>query len=136
MNNLFDKIYKQILLEARLMDQKWVQMNTFSNVEKFYSKEHVDLRIEQRYSDKEIDALQVEILLNRFIRMALRDGIWSKIQKEFQGFTFHATKRNIWISGQLQADSEDGVRRIYIATLLPPDDPQPYKGDYRLDLNA
>ena len=71
-------------------------------------------------------------IIFKFIELDL----WSKCLKKDpyqRGFTVHLTISNMWLSGMIQNDIEDGEKRIYFSTFLP-EEPTFNKHDFKLDL--
>ena len=66
----------------------------------------------------------------------IEKDLWSKCSKKDpyqRGFTIYLTISNMWLSGILQNDLEDGKKCIYFSTFLP-EEPTFNKYDIKLNL--
>lgn len=129
--NDFLNIYLSIINEGVFSNKKWCYIDTYNGVEKFYSKKHVEQRLIERYSGREW--LFINYLVNLMIDKALSENGWKTKKSGIKNFIFHAIDSNIWIAGILQNDG--GVKRLYIATVLPKD-PVYNKGFYFIELDV
>ena len=134
--NKFDQIYQSIISETKFGSKKWIEKGTIKEIPVFENYLHLKDRLKERYKI-EFDIwvpwnfIKLQIT-NKFIELDL----WSKCSKKDpyqRGFTIHLTISNMWLSGIIQNDIEDGEKRIYFSTFLP-EEPTFNKYDIKLDL--
>ena len=135
--NKFDQVYQSIISEAKFEDKKWIEKETINDIQVFENYLHLKNRLKERYKiNFEIWATWNFIktqITNKFIELDL----WTKCSKKDpyqRGFTLHLTFSNMWLSGILQNDLEDGKKRIYFSTFLP-EKPKFNKYDIKLDID-
>ena len=134
--NKFDQVYQSIISEAKFEDKKWIEKETINDIQVFENYLHLKNRLKERYKiNFEIWAIWNFIktqITNKFIELDL----WAKCSKKDpyqRGFTLHLTFSNMWLSGIIQNDLEDGKKRIYFSTFLP-EKPKFNKYDIKLNL--
>ena len=134
--NKFDQVYQSIISEAKFGDKKWIEKETINDIQVFENYLHLKNRLKERYKiNFEILATWNFIktqITNKFIELDL----WAKCSKKDlyqRRFTLHLTFSNMWLSGILQNDLEDGKKRIYFSTFLP-EKPKFNKYDIKLDI--
>ena len=134
--NKFDKVYQSIISEAKFEDKKWIEKETIKDIQVFENHLHLKNRLKERYkinfeSWATWNFIKTQIT-NKFIELDL----WAKCSKKDpyqRGFTLHLTTSNIWLSGIIQNDREDGKKRIYFSTFLPKK-PKLNEHDIKLDI--
>ena len=132
----FDQVYQSIILEAKFGNKKWVEKELIKDIQIFENYSHLKDRLKERYIvDFDIWApwnfIKTQIV-NKFLELDL----WTKCSKKDpyqKGFTIHLTISNMWLSGIIQNDIEDKVKRIYFSTFLP-EEPSFNKHDIKIDL--
>ena len=120
----FTNTYLDIINEAKLKNKKWKRRTTFNDIEVFENQPHLKERLFKRYGIDEEKWIYWFIIKTQIIKYLIKDNAWLKCSKKTsyqKGFTVHLTISNMWLSGILQNDIEDGGQRIYFSTFLPED---------------
>jgi hypothetical protein len=134
--NKFDSLYCSIISEALFTNKKWIKKESIKDIQIFENFLHLQERLKERYK-VELSTWRRWLILktqitNKFIELDL----WSKCSKKDpyqRGFTIYLTISNMWLSGIIQNDIEDGEKRIYFSTFLP-EEPTFNKYDIKLDI--
>ena len=135
MKKLID-IYSQIITESEFKNKKWVETGKFLQIIIKENKFHLAERLKTRYQinfESWVDWIFIKKLIIKYL---IDKNIWIKCSKKNpyqKGFTVHLTVSNMWLSGILQNDLEDGEKRIYFSTFLP-EEPHFNPADYYFEL--
>ena len=130
------KVYEKLISESAFKNKKWHFDKTLKDIQIFENYTHLRERLKIRYSKDISDWIYWSILKTQIINKFLELGSWSKCSKKNpyqRGFTISLTFSKIWLSGILQNDLEDKVKRIYFSTFLP-EKPTFNKNDIYLEL--
>ena len=136
MSDTFTDIYFQIINESHFKNKKWLKTENISSIQIFENYDHLEERLFERYSLHIKEWLYWLIIKTQITNKFIELDLWSKCSKKDpyqRGFTVHLTISNMWLSGILQNDIEDGEKRIYFSTFLP-EEPAFNKHDIKLDL--
>lgn len=118
----FIKAYDQIIFETKFKNKKWISSGSLKDVEIFENDVHLKTRLKTRYSKDLSDWIYWTVVKSQIINYFVENNFWSKCSKKNpyqKGFTIHLTISNMWLSGTIQNDIEDGEKRIYFSTFLP-----------------
>lgn len=136
MSDTFTDIYFQIINESQFKNKKWLKTEIISSIQIFENYDHLEERLFERYHLHIKEWLYWLIIKTQITNKFIELNLWSKCSKKDpyqRGFTVHLTISNMWLSGILQNDIEDGEKRIYFSTFLP-EEPSFNKYDIKLDL--
>ena len=136
--NNFNKVYLNILNEAKLKSKKWKYFNIFKDVEEYINEKHIIKRYSNRYGEISEDLNEIKIIFHSIIdEFLVRNSFIKEIKRKdhLQGFTVHLLKSDIWISGMIQNDIDESKYRVYLSTFLPPEDTTFNRYDIRFDLD-
>ena len=120
--NKFEQKYLSILNEAKFKSNKWIKSKNFKNIEVFENFKHLSNRLKTRYKVEFDNWLAWNFISSQIINYFLENESWlnCSTKNPYQrGFTVHLSVSNMWLSGELQNDLEDNVKRIYFSTFLP-----------------
>ena len=134
--NKFNRIYQSIISEAKFEDKKWIEKETIKDIQVFESYLHLKNRLKERYKIEFVDWASWNFIKTQITNKFIELDLWSKCSKKDpyqRGFTIHLTTSNMWLSGIIQNDLEDGKKRIYFSTFLP-EKPKFNKYDIKLDI--
>ena len=133
-----EKIYLDLILEAQYDNYKWQRYGKYQGFEIYYNIKHIKDRINERY---DISLGSFRNIVNKFIKVILKDKILEAIKSNELSFTIHALRTNVWFSGRFKRNNNEW--RVYISTLLPNKDKEGNKitptyspNDYRKDIEA
>lgn len=132
----FDQIYQSIISEAKFGSKKWKEKEPIKEIQVFENYRHLKDRLKERYKIEFDDWIMWNLFKHNIIFKFIELDLWSKCLKKDpyqRGFTVHLTISNMWLSGMIQNDIEDGEKRIYFSTFLP-EEPTFNKHDLKLDL--
>ena len=133
----FDQVYQSIIYEAKFESKKWIEKEIIDDIQVFENYLHLKNRLKERYEIEIEDWFMWSLIKHTIIFKFIELDLWSKCSKKDpyqQGFTIHLTTSNMWISGIIQNDLEDGKKRIYFSTFLP-EKPKFNKYDIKLDIH-
>lgn len=133
----FDQVYQLIISEAKFESKKWIEKETIKDVQVFENYLHLKNRLKERYKIEIYDWFMWNLIKRTIISKFIELNSWAKCSKKDpyqQGFTIHLTTSNMWLSGIIQNDLEDGKKRIYFSTFLP-EKPKFNKYDIKLDIH-
>jgi hypothetical protein len=136
MSDTFTDIYFQIINESQFKNKKWLKTENISSIQIFENYDHLEERLFERYSLRIKEWLYWLIIKTQITNKFIELDLWSKCSKKDpyqRGFTIHLTISNMWLSGIIQNDIEDGEKRIYFSTFLP-EEPTFNKHDFKIDL--
>ncbi len=136
--NNFNKVYLNIINEAKFKSKKWKYFDTFKDVEEYIKEKHVIERYPKRYKERLGKFLEISFILNKLVdEFLVRNLFIEEIKRKdhLQGFTVHLLKSDIWISGMIQNDIDESKYRVYLSTFLPPEDTKFNRYDIRFDLD-
>ena len=134
--NKFNRIYQSIISEAKFEDKKWIKKETIKDIQVFESYLHLKNRLKERYKIEFDDWASWNFIKTQITNKFIELDLWTKCSKKDpyqRGFTIHLTTSNMWLSGIIQNDLEDGKKRIYFSTFLP-EKPKFNKYDIKLDI--
>ena len=134
--NKFNRIYQSIISEAKFEDKKWIEKEIIKDIQVFESYLHLKNRLKERYIIEFDDWASWNFIKTQITNKFIELDLWAKCSKKDpyqRGFTLHLTTSNIWLSGIIQNDREDGKKRIYFSTFLP-EKPKFNKYDIKLDI--
>ena len=134
--NKFNRIYQSIISEAKFEDKKWIEKETIKDIQVFESYLHLKNRLKERYKIEFDDWASWNFIKTQITNKFIELDLWTKCSKKDpyqRGFTVHLTTSNMWLSGIIQNDLEDGKKRIYFSTFLP-EKPKFNKYDIKLDI--
>ena len=134
--NKFDSLYCSIISEAQFTNKKWIRKESINEIKVFENFIHLQERLKERYKVDLSTWRRWLIIKTQITNKFIELDLWSKCSKKDsyqQGFTIHLTFSNMWLSGILQNDLEDGKKRIYFSTFLP-EKPKFNKYDIKLDI--
>ena len=117
-------------MKQNFLGIKWKYDITINEVEIYENYEHLKERLKSRYDYELSTWIYWNVIKNQIILNFLENNYWSKCsskQPYQKMFTVHLTESNIWISGTIQNDLEDKVKRIYFSTFLPKE-PKKFEG--------
>lgn len=132
----FLTIYNKIISESKFKSKKWIYTGTSKDVAIFENVEHLSDRLKLRYDIEYKEWAKWTLIKKIIIASYIEKDLWSKCSKKDpyqRGFTIYLTISNMWLSGILQNDLEDGKKRIYFSTFLPKE-PTFNKYDIKLNL--
>ena len=122
MSDTFTDIYFQIINESHFKNKKWLKTENISSIQIFENYDHLEERLFERYHLNIKKWLYWLIIKTQITNKFIELDLWSKCSKKDpyqRGFTIHLTTSNMWLSGIIQNDLEDGKKRIYFSTFLP-----------------
>lgn len=134
--NKFDSLYCSIISEAQFTNKKWIRKESINEIKVFENFIHLQERLKERYKVDLSTWYRWLIIKTQITNKFIELDLWSKCSKKDpyqRGFTIHLTTSNMWLSGTLQNDLEDGKKRIYFSTFLP-EKPKFNKYDIKLDI--
>ena len=134
--NKFDSLYCSIISEAQFTNKKWIRKESINEIKVFENFIHLQERLKERYKVDLSTWRRWLIIKTQIINKLIKLNSWAKCSKKDsyqRGFTIHLTTSNMWLSGILQNDLEDGKKRIYFSTFLP-EKPKFNKYDIKLDI--
>ena len=134
--NKFDQVYQSIISEAKFEDKKWIEKETIKDIQVFENYLHLKNRLKERYKIEFDDWASWNFIKTQITNKFIELDLWTKCSKKDpyqRGFTIHLTTSNMWLSGIIQNDLEDGKKRIYFSTFLP-EKPKFNKYDIKLDI--
>lgn len=134
--NKFDQVYQSIISEAKFEDKKWIEKETIKDIQIFENYLHLKNRLKERYKIEFDDWASWNFIKTQITNKFIELDLWTKCSKKDpyqRGFTIHLTTSNMWLSGIIQNDLEDGKKRIYFSTFLP-EKPKFNKYDIKLDI--
>ena len=134
--NKFDSLYCSIISEAQFTNKKWIRKESINEIKVFENFIHLQERLKERYKVDLSTWRRWLIIKTQIINKFIELDSWAKCSKKDpyqRGFTIHLTTSNMWLSGTLQNDLEDGKKRIYFSTFLP-EKPKFNKYDIKLDI--
>ena len=134
--NKFNRIYQSIISEAKFEDKKWIEKETIKDIQVFESYLHLKNRLKERYKIEFDDWASWNFIKTQITNKFIELDLWTKCSKKDpyqRGFTIHLTTSNMWLSGIIQNDREDGKKRIYFSTFLPKK-PKLNEHDIKLDI--
>lgn len=134
--NKFDSLYCSIISEAQFTNKKWIRKESINEINVFENFIHLQERLKERYKVDLSTWRRWLIIKTQITNKFIELDLWSKCSKKDpyqRGFTFHLTTSNMWLSGIIQNDLEDGKKRIYFSTFLP-EKPKFNKYDIKLDI--
>ena len=134
--NKFDSLYCSIISEAQFTNKKWIRKESINEIKVFENFIHLQERLKERYKVDLSTWRRWLIIKTQITNKFIELDLWSKCSKKDpyqRGFTIHLTTSNMWLSGTLQNDLEDGKKRIYFSTFLP-EKPKFNKYDIKLDI--
>ena len=134
--NKFDSLYCSIISEAQFTNKKWIRKESINEIKVFENFIHLQERLKERYKVDLSTWRRWLIIKTQIINKLIKFNSWAKCSKKDpyqRGFTIHLTTSNMWLSGTLQNDLEDGKKRIYFSTFLP-EKPKFNKYDIKLDI--
>ena len=134
--NKFDSLYCSIISEAQFTNKKWIRKESINEIKVFENFIHLQERLKERYKVDLSTWRRWLIIKTQIINKFIELDLWAKCSKKDpyqRGFTIHLTTSNMWLSGTLQNDLEDGKKRIYFSTFLP-EKPKFNKYDIKLDI--
>ena len=132
----FDQVYQSIIYEAKFESKKWIEKEIIDDIQVFENYLHLKNQLKERYEIEIEDWFMWSLIKHTIIFKFIELDLWSKCSKKDsyqQGFTIHLTFSNMWLSGIIQNDLEDGKKRIYFSTFLP-EKPKFNKYDIKLNL--
>ena len=132
----FDNLYYSIISEALFTNKKWIKKESIKDIQIFENFLHLQERLKARYKVELSTWRRWLIIKTQIINKFIELDLWSKCSKKDpyqRGFTVHLTISNMWLSGIIQNDIEDGEKRIYFSTFLP-EEPTSNKHDIKLDI--
>ena len=132
----FNQVYQSIISEAKFGNKKWREKETIKEIQVFENYLHLKDRLKERYKIEFDDWIMWNLFKHTIIFKFIELNSWSKCSKKEpyqRGFTVHLTISNMWLSGIIQNDLEDKVKRIYFSTFLP-EEPTSNKHDIKLDI--
>ena len=135
--NKFDSLYCSIISEAQFTNKKWIKKESIKDIQIFENYLHLKNRLKERYKIDLSTWCRWLIIKTQITNKFIELDLWSKCSKKDsyqQGFTIHLTFSNMWLSGIIQNDLEDGKKRIYFSTFLP-EKPKFNKYDIKLDIH-
>ena len=135
--NKFDDLYCSIISEAQCTNKKWIKKESIKDIQIFENFLHLKERLKERYKVELSTWHRWSILKTQITNKFIALDLWSKCSKKNpyqQGFTVYLTISNMWLSGIIQNDIEDGEKRIYFSTFLT-EEPTFNKHDIKLDLH-
>ena len=121
MNNFVQK-YLSIVNEAKFKSKKWIKCENIKFLEIYEQKNHLENRIKSRYNIELSTWKRWALIKTQAVNLFLSNKSWELCSNKSpyqRGFTIHLTISNMWLSGQLQNDLDDNVKRIYFSTFLP-----------------
>ena len=136
MSDTFTDIYFQIINESHFKNKKWLKTENISSIQIFENYDHLEERLFERYHLNIKKWLYWLIIKTQITNKFIELDLWSKCSKKDpyqRGFIIHLTTSNMWLSGIIQNDLEDGKKRIYFSTFLP-EKPKFNKYDIKLDI--
>lgn len=110
MNN-FDSLYCSIISEAQFTNKKWIRKESINEIKVFENFIHLQERLEERYKVDLSTWRRWLIIKTQITNKFIELDLWTKCSKKDpykRGFTIHLTTSNMWLSGTLQNDLEDG----------------------------
>ena len=134
--NKFDSLYCSIISEAQFTNKKWIRKESINEIKVFENFIHLQERLKERYKVDLSTWRRWLIIKTQIINKFIELDLWTKCSKKDpyqRGFTIHLTTSNMWLSGTIQNDLEDGKKRIYFSTFLP-EKPKFNKYDIKLDI--
>ena len=134
--NKFDSLYCSIISEAQFTNKKWIRKESIKDIKVFENFIHLQERLKERYKVDLSTWRRWLIIKTQIINKFIELDLWTKCSKKDpyqRGFTIHLTTSNMWLSGILQNDLENGKKRIYFSTFLP-EKPKFNKYDIKLDI--
>ena len=134
--NKFDSLYCSIISEAQFTNKKWIRKESINEIKVFENFIHLQERLKERYKVDLSTWRRWLIIKTQITNKFIELNSWAKCSKKDpyqQGFTIHLTTSNMWLSGIIQNDLEDGKKRIYFSTFLP-EKPKFNKYDIKLDI--
>ena len=134
--NKFDSLYCSIISEAQFTNKKWIKKESIKDIQIFENYLHLKNRLKERYKIDLSTWCRWLIIKTQITNKFIELDLWSKCSKKDsyqQGFTIHLTFSNMWLSGIIQNDLEDGKKRICFSTFLP-EKPKFNKYDIKLNL--
>lgn len=134
--NKFDSLYCSIISEAQFTNKKWIRKESINEIKVFENFIHLQERLKERYKVDLSTWRRWLIIKTQITNKFIELDLWSKCSKKDpyqRGFTIHLTTSNMWLSGTLQNDLEDGKKCIYFSTFLP-EKPKFNKYDIKLDI--
>ena len=134
--NKFDQIYQSIISEAKFESKKCGEKETIKDIQVFENYLHLKNRLKERYKIEFDDWASWNFIKTQITNKFIELDLWTKCSKKDpyqRGFTIHLTTSNMWLSGIIQNDLEDGKKRIYFSTFLP-EKPKFNKYDIKLDI--
>ena len=135
--NKFDSLYCSIISEAQFTNKKWIKKESIKDIQIFENYLHLKNRLKERYKIDLSTWCRWLIIKTQITNKFIELDLWSKCSKKDsyqQGFTIHLTFSNMWLSGTIQNDIDDGKKRIYFSTFLP-EKPKFNKYDIKLDIH-
>lgn len=138
MLNKFNKIYLDILNEAKYDTDYWMRITTYKGVEIYIRRDrHLFNRINERYVKTSIS--NIKLIIQKFIKEENKKGKDSVFNKDLTTnpeipYTLHGILSNVYVSGRFKANA--GIWRCYIATVLPNEGMHHNKSDYFVEVKA
>ena len=132
----FEAVYYSIINEERFKSSKWKIDGVIEGIEVIENKLHLAERLKVRYDIKFEYWIEWKLIKKMIILNFIKYDLWSKCSKKVpyqKGFTVHLTVSNMWLSGVLQNDLDNKMKRIYFSTFLP-EEPTHNPHDIKLDL--
>ena len=111
--NKFDQVYQSIISEAKFEDKKWIEKETIKDIQVFESYLHLKNRLKERYKIEFDDWASWNFIKTQITNKFIELDLWTKCSKKDpyqRGFTIHLTTSNMWLSGIIQNDLEDGKK--------------------------
>lgn len=120
--NKFDSLYCSIISEAQFTNKKCIRKESINEIKVFENFIHLQERLKERYKVDLSTWRRWLIIKTQITNKFIELDLWSKCSKKDpyqRGFTIHLTTSNMWLSGTLQNDLEDGKKTyllLYIFT--------------------
>ena len=111
--NKFDSLYCSIISEAQFTNKKWIKKESIKDIQIFENYLHLKNRLKERYKIDLSTWCRWLIIKTQITNKFIELDLWSKCSKKDsyqQGFTIHLTFSNMWLSGIIQNDLEDGKK--------------------------
>ena len=132
----FEQTYQSIISEAKFESKKWIEKNSIKEILVFENYLHLKERLKERYKIEFDDWIMWNLFKHNIVFKFIELDLWHNCSKKSpyqRGFTIYLTISNMWLSGIIQNDLEDKVKRIYFSTFLP-EEPTFNKHDIKLDI--
>lgn len=124
-------------MNLNFLGTKWKNNGLFLKIEIYENFKHLEERLKSRYKRELTTWKRWKLIKNQIILNFLENDYWSKCsskQPYQKMFTVHLTESNIWISGTIQNDLGDKVKRIYFSTFLP-EKPRKFEGGLNVSID-